>query len=106
MIRTNAVLQRRIVSVDDRGASVSDPIGFVDRFAQFLERIVGAEDGQVERVAQVVVGSHFQFIVQIGQLGIVQQFVGVGDVRCHGGCFLLGPDPASLSLQCNPSSRS
>lgn len=49
--RTNAVLKWRVVGIDDGRPPVRDPIGLVDRLTQPLERVVGAEHGEIERVA-------------------------------------------------------
>ena len=51
---TNAVLQWRIVGIDDGWTTVRNPIGFIDRLAQLLEGVVRTENRQIQRVAQVV----------------------------------------------------
>lgn len=46
-VLTDAVLQRRVVSVDNGGPSVRNPVRFVDRLAQLLEGIVSSENRHV-----------------------------------------------------------
>lgn len=57
---TNAVFDGGIEGVDHCRSSVSDPVGFVDWLAQSFEGEPGAEEGQIEDGAQVLVLVQFQ----------------------------------------------
>lgn len=50
-LRTNAVLEGRVVGVDDGRPAVRDPIGLVNGLTQPFEGVVRAEHGEIERVA-------------------------------------------------------
>lgn len=45
---TDGVLDGAVESIDDGRATVRDPVGFVDRFAQSVECVVQPKLGQVQ----------------------------------------------------------
>ena len=117
---TDTVLQRRVVGIDDGWTTVRDPIGFIDRFAQLLERVIRSEDSQVESVAQVIGRIQFQLlprnrpftfirlhleivynfvylVVEFRQLVVVEQLVRIGNMRRHGRRLVLGANSSAAT---------
>lgn len=62
---------------------MGDPVALVDWLPQLLERVLGAEEGEIEDALEIVSRAYLQLLVELLDLVVIEQLVRIGDVCAH-----------------------